>query len=73
MIGTLKKIFAFAGGRKNLLKKSLFFSLLNGIFASFQFGALYFIVDALASDDHSPGDDGTFHRWPDFCFILLYE
>ena len=53
MIGTLKKIFAFAGGRKNLLKKSLFFSLLNGIFASFQFGALYFIVDALASDDHS--------------------
>ena len=53
MIGTLKKIFAFAGGRKNLLKKSLFFSLLNGIFASFQFGALYFIVDALVSDDHS--------------------
>ena len=53
MIGTLKKIFAFAGGRKNLLKKSLFFSLLNGIFASFQFGALYFIVDALATDDHS--------------------
>ena len=53
MIGTLKKIFAFAGGRKNLLKKSLFFSLLNGIFTSFQFGALYFIVDALASDDHS--------------------
>ena len=52
MIGTLKKIFAFAGGRKNLLKKSLFFSLLNGIFASFQFGALYFIVDALASEDH---------------------
>ena len=48
MIGTLKKIFAFAGGRKNLLKKSLFFSLLNGIFTSFQFGALYFIVDALA-------------------------
>ena len=31
----------------------MFFSLLNGIFASFQFGALYFIVDALASDDHS--------------------
>lgn len=53
MLGTLKKIFAFAGNRKGLLKKSLFFSLLNGIFASFQFGALYFIVDALASDDHS--------------------
>lgn len=50
MLGTLKKIFIFAGKRKGLLKKSLFFSLLNGIFASFQFGALYFIVDALASD-----------------------
>lgn len=53
MLGTLKKIFAFAGDRKGLLKKSLFFSFLNGIFASFQFGALYFIVDALASDNHS--------------------
>ena len=38
MLGTLKKIFAFAGDRKGLLKKSLFFSFLNGIFASFQFG-----------------------------------
>ena len=53
MLGTLKKIFVFAGNRKGLLKKSLFFSFLNGIFASFQFGALYFIVDALASDNHS--------------------
>lgn len=53
MLGTLKKIFAFAGNRKGLLKKSLFFSFLNGIFASFQFGALYFIVDALASDNHN--------------------
>ena len=52
MLGTLKKIFAFAGNRKGLLKKSLFFSFLNGIFASFQFGALYFIVEALASDNH---------------------
>ena len=53
MLGTLKKIFAFAGNQKGLLKKSLLFSFLNGIFASFQFGALYFIVDALASDNHS--------------------
>lgn len=52
MLGTLKKIFAFAGKRKGLLKKSLFFSFLNGIFASFQFGALYFIVEALDSNDH---------------------
>lgn len=53
MLGTLKKIFAFAGKRKGLLKKSLFFSLLNGIFASFQFGALYFTVDAFASGNRS--------------------
>lgn len=53
MFGTLKKIFAFAGKRKGLLKKSLFFSLLNGIFASLQFSALYFIVEALASESQS--------------------
>ncbi len=53
MLGTLKKIFAFADKRKGLLKKSLFFSLISGIFASFQFGALYFIVDALVSENHS--------------------
>ena len=53
MLGTLKKIFAFAGKRKGLLWKSLFFSMLNGIFASLQFGALYFVVDALAYGRHS--------------------
>lgn len=53
MLGTLKKIFAFAGKRKSLLWKSLFFSMLNGIFASLQFGALYFVVDALAYGRHS--------------------
>ena len=81
MLGTLKKIFAFAGNRKGLLKKSLFFSFLNGIFASFQFGALYFIVDALASDNHSPYfcmagagyDDDAFHRRTDFLILLFHE
>lgn len=53
MLGTLKKIFAFAGKRKGLLIKSLVFSFLNGIFASLQFAALYFIIDALVSNDHS--------------------
>ncbi len=52
MLGTLKKIFAFAGKRKGLLIKSLVFSFLNGIFASLQFAALYFIIDALVSNDH---------------------
>lgn len=53
MLGTLKKIFAFAGKRKGLLIKSLVVSFLNGIFASLQFAALYFIIDALVSNDHS--------------------
>ena len=53
MLGTLKKIFAFAGKRKGLLWKSLFFSMLNGIFASLQFGALYFVVDACVYGRHS--------------------
>ena len=53
MLGTLKKIFAFAGKRKSLLWKSLFFSMLNGIFASLQFGALYFVVDACVYGRHS--------------------
>lgn len=53
MVGTLKKIFAFAGKRTGLLKRSLFFSLLNGVFASLQFGALYFVVDALANETQS--------------------
>jgi len=53
MLGTLKKIFAFAGKRKGLLWKSLFFSMLNGIFASLQFGALYLVVDALVYEKQS--------------------
>ncbi|MDO4280202.1 MAG: ABC transporter ATP-binding protein [Peptococcaceae bacterium] len=49
MIGTLKKIFAFAGGKQGLLKKSLLFAFLAGLFAALQFAALYVVVDALAT------------------------
>ena len=81
MLGTLKKIFAFAGNRKGLLKNSLFsFPFLTVIFASFQFGAPYFIVDALASDNHSlyfcmagAGYDDAFHRRTDFLILLFHE
>lgn len=51
MYGTLKKIFQFAGDRKKLLKKSLFFSFLCGIFASLQFAELYLVFNALLADD----------------------
>lgn len=51
MYGTLKKIFQFAGDRKRLLKKSLLFSFLCGIFASLQFAALYLVFDALLADN----------------------
>lgn len=53
MLGTLKKIFAFAGNRKGLLKKSLFFSFLNGIFCTISVWRALLSVDALASDNHS--------------------
>ena len=47
MYGTLKKIFGFAGSRKKLLKKSLVFAFLGGMFACLQFAALYIVLDAL--------------------------
>ncbi len=55
MFGTLKKIFVFAGSKRGLLKKSLMFAFLSGVFAALQFAALYLVVDGLASgsSDHS--------------------
>lgn len=51
MYGTLKKIFAFAGSKKGLLKKSLLFAFLSGLFAALQFAALFIVVEALVSDN----------------------
>ena len=51
MYGTLKKIFAFAGSKEGLLKKSLLFALLSGLFAALQFAALFIVVEALVSDN----------------------
>ncbi len=48
MLGTLKKIFAFAGSKQALLKKSLVFAFLTGIFAALQFAALLLVIGALA-------------------------
>ena len=51
MYGTLKKIFAFAGSKKGLLKKSLLFSFLSGLFSAMQFAALFVVIGALVSDN----------------------
>lgn len=51
MYGTLKKIFAFAGSKEGLLKKSLLFAFLSGLFAALQFAALFIVVEALVSDN----------------------
>lgn len=53
MYGTLKKIFDFAGDRKGLLIKSLFFSFINGLFSAMQFVALFFVVDALVTESRN--------------------
>lgn len=49
MYGTLKKIFAFAGSKKGLLKKSLLFAFLSGLFSAMQFAALFVVIGALVS------------------------
>ncbi|HBJ2612883.1 TPA: ABC transporter ATP-binding protein [Clostridium botulinum] len=51
MYGILKKIFEFAGDKKELLKKSLVSAFLCGIFASLQFVALYVVLNALITDN----------------------
>ena len=55
MYGTLKKIFAFAGSKKGLLKKSLLFAFLSGLFAALQFAALFVVIQALVSDSRNNG------------------
>ena len=43
----LKKIYAFSGRWKGVLKKSVVFSLLHSIFDMFQIGALFLILNGL--------------------------
>ena len=51
MIETLKKIYAFAGKRQALLKKSLLFAFLGGLFAAMQFAALFVAIRTLAAGE----------------------
>ena len=50
MYSTIKKIFMFCDDLQSDLKKSLFYSLFNGIFASFQFMALYYTVLSISTN-----------------------
>ena len=51
MYGTMKKSIAIAGSKEGLLKKSLLFAFLSGLFAALQFAALFIVVEALVSDN----------------------
>ena len=51
MIETLKKIYAFAGKRQALLRTSLFFAFLGGLFAAMQFGALFVAIRTLTAGE----------------------
>ena len=72
MYGTLKKIFAFAGSKKGLLKKSLLFSFLSGLFSAMQFAALFVVIGALVSDDRNGKLSGfRWGLWP-FPFLAYH-
>lgn len=64
MFGVLKKIFAFAGTRRNLLGKAMAVSLLGALFAALQFLALMWALDMLVG-----GAD--FAVWPVVGVMLL--
>lgn len=53
MIGTLMKIFAFAAGKRGLLKRSLFITFLCGLFTMLQFVALYLVLQALVAGERA--------------------
>ena len=55
MIETLKKIYGFAGKRQNLLKKSLLFAFLGGLFAAMQFAALFVAIRTLTAGEPDMG------------------
>lgn len=53
MFGVLKKIFSFAGTRKNLLAKSIMISFIGAVFSALQFSALMLVLNALTANKHS--------------------
>lgn len=53
MLQVLKKIFIFAGNRKNLLKKSIVISIISAIFTAMQFGALMIALNGVLNKNYN--------------------
>lgn len=51
MYGVLKKIFAFSGSRRGLLKRSMAVAFVGAVFSALQFGALMVVLEAMLADD----------------------
>lgn len=64
MFGVLRKIFAFAGTRRGLLKKAMAVSLLGALFAALQFLALMLALDRIVGG-------APFSVWPIVGILLL--
>ena len=66
MLKIFKQILEFAGTRKSLLKKSLLFTFVGGIFAALQFVALYFVLmEALK------GNRSLMNVWPVIAVMIV--
>ena len=50
MFSVLKKIFAFAGTKRNLLIKAMLVAFLGAVFSALQFAALMMTLDILVAD-----------------------
>lgn len=53
MYGVLKKIFAFSGSRRKLLKKSIVVAFIGAVFAALQFFALMVVLEAVLSGERA--------------------
>lgn len=54
MIETFKKIWSFAGSEQKNIKTSIILGIINAIFNSFIFGALFVVLNGLVTEDKSP-------------------
>ena len=64
MFSVLKKIYAFAGTRRGLLKKSMLVAFLGAIFGALPFAALMLTLDILV-------DGAALHIWPVIGVMVL--
>lgn len=66
MIGTLKKIWQFAGRERGNINKSVAVSFLNAVFHMFEIGAVYFVIMALTS-----GEKDVKTAWTALAFMII--